>query len=175
MGILRIDGTGAQTESDGKSGGARWRPLLTNASGKLVMKLTGVKVWNCILVFHENQCVLLLFKFVDVYSQNWWSRGLNSVRRAGEWPWSIMDDAGSCFNGPKLEHLVCKFKGDGETIYNSRPQGSSTKVTNSISRREAERDDDYQRQGLSLSTVNYEKSAGAQTLEEHQKTYETWK
>jgi len=63
--------------------------------------------------------LLLLFKFVDGDSKNWWNRGLN--RRAGEWPGCIMDDVGSCFNGPKLKHLIRKFREEGKTIFNPWP------------------------------------------------------
>lgn len=80
-----------------------------------------------------------------------------------------MDDAGTCFNEPKLKHLVRKFKEDGKTIYNSRPSRfrydpPSYQLNFDDGNR---KDDDYQGQGLSFSDMNHGKSAGVQTLERH--------
>eukprot|EP01018_Ginkgo_biloba_P039961 Gb_19815 [translate_table: standard] len=53
---------------------------------------------------------------------NWWQKGWTSVRQAGEWTESMIDDAGSCCGGrAKWKHFLRRFKKDGKTICQSRP------------------------------------------------------
>ncbi|KAH9297184.1 hypothetical protein KI387_028866, partial [Taxus chinensis] len=59
---------------------------------------------------------------VGADSPHWWRKGWNSVRRAGEWSESVVEDyAGGCCAGAKWKHFVRKCKADGKTICNSRP------------------------------------------------------
>lgn len=59
---------------------------------------------------------------VDGDYQNWWRKGSNSIRRAGEFSESIIDDDGSCCcSGPRWKQFVRKIKADGRTICSSKP------------------------------------------------------
>jgi len=100
---------------------------------------------------------------VDGDDQNWWRKGWNRVKRAGEWSESVVDDAGICCHGPKLKYFVRKFKTDGKTIYGSRPSRfqydpPSYELNFDHGLRQ---DEDYQVQGLSFSAVKPGESAGA--------------
>jgi hypothetical protein len=100
---------------------------------------------------------------VDGDSQNWWRKGWNSVRRAGEWSESVIDDAGSCCSGPRWKHFVRRFKTDGKTICNSKPSRFQyDPLSYELNFDHGSRqDEDYQRKGLSLSAGKPGDSAGA--------------
>ncbi|KAH9324298.1 hypothetical protein KI387_004476, partial [Taxus chinensis] len=58
---------------------------------------------------------------MDEHSHQWWRKGWNSVRRAGEWSESLLEDyAGCCCTGAKWKHFVRRCKADGKTICDSR-------------------------------------------------------
>jgi len=100
---------------------------------------------------------------VDANSQNWWRKSWKSVRRVGDWSESVINDVGSCCSGPKWKYFVRRFKADGKTIYSSRPSRfqydpPSYELNFDDGLQHAE---DHQFQGLSLSTVKLEQSAGA--------------
>jgi len=100
---------------------------------------------------------------VEGDSQKWWRKGWDSVRRAGEWPGSVMDDAGSSRSRPKLKYLVRKFKADGKTIYNPRPsrfQYDPPSYKLNFDHGPGQ-DEHYQVQDLSLSAVKPGVSAGS--------------
>lgn len=96
-------------------------------------------------------------------SQNWWRKGWNSVRRAGEWPGSVMDYAGSHRSRLKFKCLVRKFKADSKTVYSPRPSRfqydpPSYELNFDHGHR---REEDYQVQSSSLSAVKTGKSASS--------------
>nr|ABK22011.1 unknown [Picea sitchensis] len=96
-------------------------------------------------------------------SQNWWRKGWNSVRSAGEWSETINEDAGSCCSGPKWKHFVRRLKRGGKTIRSSKPSRFHyDPLSYELNFDHGSRhDEDYQLQGLSLSVVKPRESAGA--------------
>lgn len=101
--------------------------------------------------------------YADGDSQNWWRKGWNSVKRAGEWSESVVEDAGSCCSRPRWKHFVRRFKADGKTICSSKPSRFKyDPLSYELNFDHGSRqDEDHQRKGLSLSPVNSGESAGA--------------
>ncbi|GLJ43242.1 hypothetical protein SUGI_0897840 [Cryptomeria japonica] len=59
---------------------------------------------------------------MDLDSPKWWRKSWNSVRRAGEWSETVVEDyAGGCCSGPKWKNFVRRCKADGKSIYSTRP------------------------------------------------------
>ena len=103
---------------------------------------------------------------LDGNSQKWWRKGWNSIRRAGEWSKSVIDDTGSCCSGPKWKHFVRRFKRDGKRMYSSKPSRFqydplSYQLNFDNGSRRVE---DYQVQGFSLSAVKPGESARTQFM-----------
>lgn len=99
---------------------------------------------------------------MDGDPHNWWRKGWSSVRRAGEWSESIIEDAGNCCSGPKLKYFARRMKNDGKTICSSRPSRFqydplSYELNFDHGSRQVE---DYQHQGMPLTAVKPGESPG---------------
>lgn len=93
---------------------------------------------------------------------NWWRKGWNSVRRAGEWSESIVEDAGGCCNGPKLKNFARRVKNDGKTICTSRPSrfGYDPLSYELNFDQGARQIEDHEKQGMPLNALKPGESQG---------------